>query len=139
MFLNDWKYRGPFFLVLLLLGLSVGCTVGKTEEALKKRVSQYWESRAARDWKGVYDMLTPDERAVITFDNYLSDKRSPAQMKIDSYEIQKVQIDGERGESTVKYTWKIELPVNSEKRIRTGSNMLQQKWRYQDGNWYVSQ
>jgi hypothetical protein len=134
-------------LLVLLIGLLTGCAghtgVGSApspqpgaaqspEEALRARATQFWEARVKGDLATQYDLLEPKGREQVTLTGFF---HARSRVVFQSYEIQQVEVDGERGVVTTKTRFRLNLPTVS--RYGPWDQVVVMRWVRVNGVWYV--
>lgn len=105
------------------------------EEALRSRVSAYWDARVQGSPEKAYELLEPKAKEVTSLGAY--DNRTN-KSDILSYEIQNIDMHLEDNEAMVlvKRSFKIKpgaIPININKIMEQTS---EDRWVFIDGKWY---
>jgi len=77
------------------------------EEALKNRVTRFWDARLKDDAAVLYEFLEPAARRRVTLTAFV---RSQGTFHFLSYRIQSIKIVEEKGWVKVKYSFKLRIP-----------------------------
>ncbi len=98
------------------------------EEALRQRVEQLMNAKAADDWGRVYDLLDSSYRKQITKPDFLDLKRK---IQFSNYQFESLAIDpsGNMADVMVKFDWGMGTFVFKDQTET-------QKWIREDGDWY---
>lgn len=101
-------------------------------ESLRARAEALWNAKVAEDWGRVFEFEDPNARQEWNKDEFVAWSKENEPFKIQSFELGKVQADGEMGWVEVNYNTLIRrfesLPARDAK--------LWQKWRNVDGTWH---
>lgn len=101
------------------------------EEALRASVTRFWDARLKGDLVKQYDVLEPEVREWVTLTAFI---RSRGTVDYKSYEIQSVNVVGDRGWAKVKYTFAVRMSQLSGRGPWSGEHM--EVWVLRDGLWY---
>ena len=126
---------------LALIFASCGVLFNKTtmspEEALRSRVTAYWDARVNASPEKAYELLDPDSRKTTSLASY---SRRTSHSIILSYKIHDITVDLKKNEGTVR--------VERSFRIRPGAipinipdaldQTADEPWVLVDGQWYMT-
>ncbi len=137
------KNNNRLFFVYIIFSffLLSGCqTLNKAkispEDALRNRVTAYWDARVQDQPEKAYEMIEPDAKQSLGLSTYT--KRT-SQSKILSYKIEDITVDSENREATVRVarSFRIKpgvIPINIDKPLQQTADS---KWVCIDGQWYM--
>lgn len=125
-------------LLALVAALSgTGCQKADPGASLKQRAGAYWGLKQSKSWPEVYDKyLDPEAKKALTRDAFL--KRRFLAFDILSYEISKVQVEGEK--ATVEVANEVNVPLKTPQGELTfikKQTTTKDPWVLRDGVWYV--
>lgn len=101
-------------------------------ERLAERVQEVWQCRVDGDYARKYDMMSPDIRDRVSKPEFMSAK---GYVLYYSYEVDKLEIDGDEAMATVTYTWKANHPLFA--KTDPKENTTTDPWVRIDGEWYM--
>ncbi len=121
----------------LLTVLIIACTKSSADPdaiaaRLEKRVAEIWDCRVTKDYDRKYDMMSPDIRDRVSKKEFVSSKGF---VNYYSFEILKLEIEGETATVSVKYRWKADHPLFEKAPIKEA--VTEDPWVYIDGEWYM--
>ena len=127
--------------IIFLLFLSSACgTLNSAritpEEALRKRVTGYWDARVQGDTEKAYELLEPDAKQTIGLATY--GKRTSHAI-IVNYKIHDIKVDLENNDATVRVERSFRIrpgvvPINVDKTLEQTADS---RWVFVDGIWYM--
>jgi hypothetical protein len=93
------------------------------ERAVRKRAEGYWDARVAKDLRGLAPFVHPLQRAI----------QENSILETDSYEITRVQVDGDVAIVGIKAKYRLKQPL-----VRNIDRELlhDDKWVRYKGEWY---
>lgn len=101
------------------------------EEALRARATTFWEARVKGDLVTQYELLEPAARERVTLTGFVLARSSVIFL---SYEIQEVEVAGDKGRVTALTTFRMNLPQVS--RFGPWDQRAIMRWVKVDGLWY---
>jgi hypothetical protein len=101
------------------------------DEALRDRVSQFWSCRIKGDWVKEYELMSPDLHDQVNLSDYVATKGF---ISYYSFEVEKVDVDGDTGHARVRYTWRANHPAFSKASAQV--HTTEDDWVRIDGTWY---
>jgi hypothetical protein len=106
------------------------------EEALRKRVTAYWDARVQGDNEKAYELLEPDAKQTIGLATYV--KRTSYSI-IVNYKIHDIKVDLENNDATVRVerSFRIRPGVIPIKIDKTLEQTADSRWVFVDGIWYM--
>ena len=114
--------------VKLLVAAACFVTIACTpEESLEERAANYWKARQDRDAATAYEYEHPDTRGAEG--EYVS-RIATGPLTISNVEVEKVEIDGDEGNVTVRMTYRHALMSRDVKAP------IVDLWTKVDGRWY---
>ena len=130
---------GLVFLALIFFscGVSLNKTTMSPEEALRSRVTAYWDARVKGSPEKAYELLDPDSRKAASLDSYI---RRTSHSVILSYKILDINVDLKKKEGTVRVerSFRIRpgaIPINIPDAMDQTADEL---WVLVDGQWYMT-
>jgi hypothetical protein len=130
---------GLIFFALTFASCSVlsNKTTTSPEEALRSRVSVYWDARVKDTPEKAYELLDPDSRKATSFASY---SRRISHSTIVSYKIHDVTVDlkNKKGTVQVERSFRIlpgVIPINIDQEL---SQTTDDEWILVDGQWYMT-
>ena len=114
----------------LVPGLTRGSQKVGTVESLRARVTAFWEARLQKDHAAIYEIYEPRLHEVATPAEFL---RSRGLIDYFVYTIDDVRVDGDKGTSKVRYTWKPNHPSFS--KMKPKDDVMEDQWIFADGEW----
>jgi len=130
-------YMGTILLILMLTACTGLLQTSRvpSEEALRSRVSAYWDARVQGSPEKAYELLEPKAKEVTSLGAYYNRTNKS---DILSYEIQNIDMHLEDNEAMVrlKRSFKIKpgaIPINVDKILEQTS---EDRWVFIDGKWY---
>jgi|WetSurMetagenome_2_1015567.scaffolds.fasta_scaffold20141_3 hypothetical protein len=119
-------------LLPIILSLLLGCaTVPKgmdLKESLKLKAEEYWKLRFQDKYEETYKMEY--KAGLPGFAEYKETAQLIKKFKIESFNIGKVEVEGEKGTVTVRVSVSrppIPMPVK---------DVFTEEWIFRDGNWW---
>lgn len=101
------------------------------EKRLKERFEATWKMKLAKDWKALYQLTDPNDRARVAESAYAE---SEGLIQYFEYELDWVQVSGDVGEVRVTYTNKLADPNMS--KLNPRKINLSEHWIKRNGEWY---
>lgn len=101
------------------------------EVALRAQVARFWDARVKGDVAEQYGVLEPEARERVTLTAFVRSRRT---FDFKSYEIQSVNVAGDRGSAKVKYTFALRVVHLSG--FGPWTNETTELWMLRDGVWY---
>jgi hypothetical protein len=138
---QKWSMSGIGLVFLALMFASCGVFLNKTtmspEEALRSRVTAYWDARVKDSPEKAYELLDPDARKATNLASYI---RRTSHSSILSYKIHDINVDLKKNEGTVRveHSFRIRpgaIPINIPDALNHTADDL---WVLVDGQWYKS-
>jgi uncharacterized protein YchJ len=132
--------NGIGLVILALMFASCGGLFNKSkmspEEALRSRVSAYWDARVNGSPEKAYELLDPDSRKTTSLASY---SQRTSHSIILSYEIHDINVDLKKNEATVRVERRFRvrpgaIPINIPAAMEQTSDDL---WVLVDGEWYM--
>lgn len=140
-------------LMILLIGLSVGCSenngkVAKTEksvadvtqlskeEIVKRRAQEHMDALIAMDWEKAYSFFSPATRSIKPFEVYGNRMKGGSIMRKSAL-VEKVECEGELCKATINLGY-LYMGNVAQMRGQEMNTRFQEKWIFSDGNWWVS-
>jgi hypothetical protein len=114
----------------LVPGLTRGSQKVGTVDSLRTRVTAFWEARLQKDHAAIYDIYEPRLHEVATPAEFL---RSRGLIDYFVYSVEDVRVDGDKGSSRVRYTWKPNHPSFS--KLKPKDDVMEDQWMFADGEW----
>lgn len=114
----------------LVPGLTRGSQKVGTVEGLRSRVTAFWEARLKKDHNAIYEIYEPRLHEVATPAEFL---RSRGLIDYFVYAVEDVRVDGDKGTSRVRYTWKPNHPSFS--KMKPKDDVMEDQWIFADGDW----
>lgn len=131
-----------FCFTLVSVSLLISCSTlnrhGLTKDALRERVTAYWDARVKGDVESAYNLVDPRARKTVSLATYV---RRTSQFIIVDYEIKKISADpGAKTASVrVQRSFKINpgapVPFRFDKILKQVDDM---QWVQYKGKWYMS-
>ena len=114
----------------LVPGLTRGSQKVGTVEGLDARVTAFWEARLEKDHNSIYEIYEPRLHEVATPAEFL---RSRGLIDYFVYTVEDVRVDGDKGSSRVRYTWKPNHPSFS--KMKPKDDVMEDQWIFVEGDW----
>ena len=114
----------------LVPGLTRGSEKVGTVDSLRARVTSFWEARLQKNHAAIYDIYEPKLHEVASPAEFL---RSRGLIDYFVYSIDDVRVDGDKGSSKVRYTWKPNHPSFS--KMKPKDDVMEDQWIFVDGEW----
>jgi hypothetical protein len=105
--------------------------------ALKKRVSERWDSLIAKDFAKAYEYFSPAYRKLFPLDRYLGLTGNSVQWK--SIDIKDISVDGGRADVKILLRYRVTLPPEpgfNMDALGTLDKTIHEVWLWEDGNWW---
>ncbi len=124
--------------VITFAALMNACTKSGADDGqanaqrLAERVQEIWQCRVDGDYGRKYDMMSPDIRDRVSKSEFMSAK---GYVLYYSYDVDKLEIDGNEAMATVTYTWKANHPLFA--KTDPKENTTSDPWVFIDGEWYM--
>lgn len=128
---------GLIFVVLMLNACGhLNRTRLAPEEALKERVTAYWDARVEGNSQKAYELLVPEARRALTLSTYANRTKHS---EIVTYSVQDIAIDSENNEATVRVerSFRIKPGAIPVKIDQTLDQTTDDRWVLVDGEWYM--
>jgi len=118
-----------------------GSAAGRS--SLEKAVERFWDARVEEDYELIYDSLLSRDsaRRYPSRDLFL---RSKGGIRYHWFDIEKIEVEGDRGRSTVKAAWNHRFEDSVPESVRRAADRepieetFEQKWTLEDGHWKVT-
>ena len=122
------RYYPISIMLLVFLVVSVGCSQGGGEKALKERVSQAWEARMSGDSETLYDLATNEYKEKVPRDSFTYETN----INLTGFIIEKIEIaeGGTRAIASVK--------IKVEQKGFTFAFPINEEWLYEEGTWRLA-
>ncbi len=124
--------------VLLLCAGIAGCrskaAPANSEEALRIRVTAFWDLKLKRDVVGMYDFLEESFRDRNSLADYVGSVNRD--LKYFEYKIEKIDMEGEKATAFVSFTW--QLPEYVLKGLKPTAKLMKdapEVWQVDKGVW----
>lgn len=101
------------------------------EVALKERVTKFWNARLKGDIASLYDFLDPETKERVTLTGYILSQGS---FRFLSYQVQTLDIVGEKAWVNVSYGFKMTIPALAG--FGPWTQESPELWILRDGTWY---
>lgn len=128
-----------YFISLVLVGLiAVGLAhhgiAAEDSEAskLRARAGEFWRAQEAEDWAKSYQILSPDELAGISQQEFVESRQQHEKLRYSAVNVRDAQIDGDYGWVDVSYRY---LPKGFEG-LSPREARVWDVWRKENGVWH---
>jgi len=101
------------------------------EDALRSRVTSFWEARLKDDAATLYEFLDPEATRRVTLTGYV---RSQGMIHFLAYQVQSINIVAEKAWVNITYTFKLRIPQIAG--FGPWTQASAEVWALQEGVWY---
>lgn len=129
--------RGYLVSLVLMGAIAVGLAhygiAAENPEANKLRAQAevFWQAREAEDWAKCYEILSPEDVAGISQQEFIEGKQQQEKLRYSAVSVQDVQVDGAYGWVDVSYRY---LPKGFES-LPPKDTRVWDVWRRENGVW----
>ena len=120
-------------IVLFAAVLFLGCASMPKEtdriELLKVKANEYWKLRFEDKYEDTYKM--EDQKGLPAFEAYRTQASLIKKFKLESYSIDKVDVEGDKGHVSVGINFYMKFPEG----IKAFRQALYEEWIFRDGQW----
>lgn len=94
-------------MVSMVFGLPYHGVAAEDPEASKLRTNaaEYWQAREAEDWAKLYEILSPEDLAGFSQQEFVKNKQQYEKLRYSAVKVQDVQVDGDYGWVDVSYRY----------------------------------
>ncbi len=142
---QNLESSSKLWVLLLLVPLMGGCDRAPTsggEEAkpvtkpltVEERAQQKWDAQVAREWKKVYDFLTPAKRKVVTPEAFAG-RMAAGALLYDSAKVEKAECEQDSCKVTVKVTYTYNGRITAMRGMKSTSR-VEERWIRSQGQWW---
>lgn len=104
----------------------------EAEARLRARFMASWEARHTRDWKTYLDLYSPQDREIMTLDEFI---KVNEMFTYEACDVRWVEVVNGRGRVRVAITERVTDPSLS--KLPPQVVILTEKWTNVDGEWYI--
>ncbi len=102
------------------------------EQRVRARLDEVWQSRLARDWHRLYELIDPLDRSVISEDQLIQSEDMLVQA---ACKVCWVEVTGDRGRTRATYSNRLNDPSLSKMPLKDTD--VTEYWVLRDGAWYL--
>lgn len=107
------------------------------DDLLKQRSNDYSVAFQYKDFGKVYDFLTPDDKKLISKDDYIKKQKDASSSSIKDFTIDLVEVSGDEGTVRTTLTYCLfDICNTDEQKSNVQTQKTTSKWVFIDGQWY---